>query len=113
VYDDEDISATEINLMPHEFGSVSWLKGWNFTTDLYRILEHAIERVRMRRHVQDPDPGGVVSCLFQSKAGPSSAEISRAVAKMYEDLPSEFRAAKAMSGDPKRDRLGFQGESSH
>jgi hypothetical protein len=52
-----------------------------------------------------------VSCLFQSKAGPSSAEISGAVAKMYEDLPSEFRAAKAMSGDPKRDRLGFQGES--
>ena len=34
-------------------GPVSWLQGWNFATDLYRVLEHAIDGFRNRNPSTD------------------------------------------------------------
>ena len=34
-------------------GPVSWLQGWNFVTDLYRVLEHAIDGFRSRNPSTD------------------------------------------------------------
>jgi hypothetical protein len=112
VYDDDDINPDGIRPVPREYGGVSWLKGWNFTSDLYRILEHAVERMRMRRNFVDPSPNGTVSALFQDKTGPSASEINGTVARLYSELPAEFRFAKAISGNLHQDRVGFQGETS-
>lgn len=111
VYDDDEI--TETGIVPRPPGSpsasrVSWLVGWSFTTNLYRILEHALDQLHLSR-VESGDKSGV-NVLYHSRKGPTPDEVLEVVAQMYADLPVEFKVAKAMSGNLEEDRFGFQGE---
>ena len=106
--DDEDIS--EQGIMPNNRTSPPWMKGWIFVVDLYRILEHAADRLRARKTLSADDPSSPVSMLFERERGPSTAEVMGVVTRLYEQLPQEFKGGKAMTGNIEEDRYGFQGE---
>ncbi|KAK4984673.1 hypothetical protein LTR50_006464 [Elasticomyces elasticus] len=44
---DDELIAPDAS--PMDGGKTCWLQGWNFTTDLYRVLEQATTRARKRR----------------------------------------------------------------
>lgn len=104
---DEEITPTGI--IPAHKGRPPWLKGWNFVVDLYRMLEHAAERLRARRTVSPDEPSGPVSILFERERGPNTAEVMAVVSQIYAKLPSDFKGGKAMTGDIEEDNYGFQG----
>ena len=97
---DEDI--TELGWNIREPFDLSFLHGWNFTTDMYRILEHLVGRLKNRKH--DPD---AISAMFTTP-GPTANEILDHLTKRYQALPAVFRSANVMTGDIKHDRFGFQ-----
>ena len=78
-----------------------WIVGWNFTTDLYRILEHNLTRLRSRssRFNLLGDPAGGESLFSTSQDR---------VAELYSTLPPVFRQLQPATGNPARDIYGFQ-----
>lgn len=93
----------DITLIPRQ--SVSWLRGWNFTTDLYRILEHAVDFHR-RRWSQGNGTTQVWS-LFGPASMPEGMVMDHVLA-LYSALPSQFRETLPVTGDPAKDLFGFQ-----
>ena len=109
VADDEDIQADHIKLAS---GTPSFLRGWNFVVDLYRILEHVNDRVRSAMPVKDGDPEQPLSQLFAKEARSfSTEEVLGTVQKMHDSLPVELKEAVEMTGNPKLDRYAYQGET--
>lgn len=86
-------------------GQLSFMKGWNFTTDLYRTLEHATERFRRRRAGGSTNVLG--NLLEQSATSLSSETILDLVEVMYSNLHPRFKETH-QSGDPVQDRLNIQ-----
>lgn len=76
----------------------TWIVGWNFTTDLYRRLEHVLARLRTRS-----SPFNV----FASAADDYSA-IQSEVQSLYLSLPQRFRELLPATGRLEEDILGFQ-----
>lgn len=85
--------------------SVSWLRGWNFTTDLYRILEHVVDGTR--RSFSLANGTQEVWSLF-SPASVSEPAVMDRVLSMYSALPSQFRETPPTTGDMGKDLFGFQ-----
>ncbi|ESA42895.1 hypothetical protein GE21DRAFT_5866 [Neurospora crassa] len=79
-----------------------WIVGWNFTTDLYRILEHNLSRLRTR------------SSRFHLVAGESvstptlNVSSQDRVNELYLALPPIFKQLQPATGDPAQDVYGFQ-----
>ncbi|KAK3950112.1 hypothetical protein QBC32DRAFT_21589 [Pseudoneurospora amorphoporcata] len=79
-----------------------WIVGWNFTTDLYRILEHNLSRLRTR------------SSRFYLMAGESVSTLTLnmssqdRVNELYMALPPIFKQLRPCTGDPAKDIYGFQ-----
>lgn len=79
-----------------------WITGWNFTTDLYRILEHNLSRLRSR------------SSKFNLLGDVANSSVSLPltsqdrVAELYSALPPVFKQLQPATGDPARDIYGFQ-----
>jgi hypothetical protein len=67
---------------------LSWLHGWNFTTGLYRVLEHAMDDFHRRR------PNSITSFspsdLFGREAPHQSVVLDK-VMSMHEELPPQFK----------------------
>ncbi|CAG7996415.1 unnamed protein product [Penicillium salamii] len=84
---------------------VAWLRGWNFTTDLYRILEHVVD-ANKRRHSSANGTSQVWS-LF-TPASMSEPAVMERVLSMYAALPSQFKETPPTTGDMARDLFGFQ-----
>ncbi|KAI1293106.1 fungal-specific transcription factor domain-containing protein [Xylaria venustula] len=83
-----------------------WVFGWNFTTDLYRVLEHALTRFRgnqcrVRR-------GTFLTDIFRDEATVTATSILDSVAQMYVNLPESFKRTPKMTYDSKGDLFGFQ-----
>jgi hypothetical protein len=78
--------------------SVPWIHGWNFTTDLYRILEHIVENSQQTSNA--------FTCLFPIAYAPDS--VLAHIQSLYMNLPSIFKEANAMTGNPDQDRYTFQ-----
>ena len=107
VFDDEEITPS--GFLPRRPGhGVSFLRGWNFVCDLYRVIEHATDRLRASRI------GGTalddVTGLYSRKGGPDPSEVLGVVARLYNALPIEFKRVNAMTGNLEKDRYGFTGE---
>jgi hypothetical protein len=83
----------------------SWLHGWNFTTEMYRILEHAMNDFHRRQH-QTIGPFSP-SELFSRDAPPQSVVLDRVTA-MHAALPSEFKEARGDSAGTIDDIFNFQ-----
>lgn len=84
---------------------VSWMHGWNFTTDLYRILEHVVDGTR--RKFSSANGTQEVWSLF-SPASMSEPAVMERVLSMYAALPSLFRETPPTTGDISKDLFGFQ-----
>lgn len=84
----------------------SWLCGWNFTTDLYRILEHAVNhyrasRIRLKKKNFLHEVFGVTDLATQ-------ASVLDAVMRMYANLPQCFKQTRPMTFNHTEDRYSFQ-----
>ena len=108
VYDDDEVTVTGI-IPPKPRSRVSFLRGWAFVVDLYRILEHATDHLRSSR-IGGATALDDVTGLYTRKLGPSEDEVMGTVADMYNALPDEFKRADPMTGCPELDRYGYTGE---
>jgi hypothetical protein len=113
--DDENFSDTGYNpqnsfMTPQQTitNPNCWLHGWNFTTELYRILEHAMDELHLRRL---SNIGSVsLSDLFRKRVPHKSVVLDK-VTSMYEELPAQFKGIKSMPQNGKGgpdDKIGFQ-----
>ncbi|KAJ5287342.1 hypothetical protein N7478_003028 [Penicillium angulare] len=84
---------------------VSWMHGWNFTTDLYRILEHVVDGTR--RKFSSANGTQEVWSLF-SPVSMSEPAVMERVLSMYAALPPQFRETPPTTGDIGQDLFGFQ-----
>lgn len=85
--------------------SVSWLEGFNFSLDLYRVLEHVIGKARAKQFKHD-DRRSVETLVFESSS--SDRNVMHNVLHMYYELPRQFKETSQATGDMKRDIFGFQ-----
>lgn len=81
-----------------EVRSTSWLCGWNFTTDLYRVLEHVIANFRDRRRHK----GSFPTNMFVDSSTVSVSAVRDAVVRLYANLPQCFKEVSQVTGDPAR-----------
>lgn len=81
------------------------MHGWNFTTDLYRILEHVVDGTR--RRFSSANGTTTVWSLF-SPASMSEPTVMERVLSMYTALPPQFRETPPITGDMSKDLFGFQ-----
>ena len=109
VFDDEDISATDIRLRPDQ---VSFLRGWNFCTDMYRLLENMNRMTRVRQEVSPDTPGHLTDAFLSGIKTPKDlvSDSLQFISKMHSDLPTELKAVRNLTGDPQADRTKFVGE---
>ncbi|CAK7206279.1 hypothetical protein SEUCBS139899_009066 [Sporothrix eucalyptigena] len=79
----------------------AWMVGWNYTTDLYRILEHNLNKLRSRSSKFN---------LLGETTTPGSFRTSSQdrVTELYAALPSVFKQLQPATGDPARDIFSFQ-----
>lgn len=84
---------------------VAWLRGWNFTTDLYRILEYVVDG--NRRRFSSANGTSQVWSLF-APASMSEPAVMERVLSMYAALPSQFKETPPTTGDMSKDLFGFQ-----
>lgn len=108
VFDDEDVTAATIRHRPDR---VSFLRGWNYCTDLYRLFENMDTQMRAWHEASEEEPGGTLNG-FLSRARQQSthhfaADILHLIATLHRSLPLELKTVKAMTGDPRVDRHGF------
>lgn len=86
---------------------VCWLHGLNFSTELYRVLEHAMDDFH---HRQPPTERFAPADLFAREL-PNPGMILNKVIGMYEELPSQFKEAKINPSTGKgvlQDKFSFQ-----
>lgn len=79
-----------------------WILGWNFTTDLYRILEHAVTRLRTRHSRFNFFTDGTTSGTVSNSA------ILQKVDSLYSALPPSFKELRPATGNLDTDIYGFQ-----
>ncbi|KAG9665113.1 hypothetical protein KCU95_g18677, partial [Aureobasidium melanogenum] len=103
-YDDGTIASTKIEAPPGQH-RVSWLVGWNFTIDLYRVLEHVVNKARAKRFNHD-DRRSVDSLVFGDAF--SEKSVMATMLNMYYALPPQFKSTPPMTGDPTQDIYAFQ-----
>lgn len=115
-YPAETVDDTEFELASTTPSTdrVSWLRGWNHTTDMYRMLEGLVDRLRAQKahslgfgtlgstHLGDP--------LLMPGQQPVE-QMLLALDSIYAELSSEFKVSPSLTGDPVADRFGFQGET--
>lgn len=80
-----------------------WMRGWNFTTDLYRILEHALDCQRRSSHIDTES----VWPLFRPTPV-SGSLVMEHVDSMFSALPSQLRVTEPVTGVQNCDIVGFQ-----
>ena len=82
----------------------SWLCGWNFTTDLYRALEHVITMFRDCAHNKRP----FLQEIYGDRTSISATSVRDSILSMYTSLPQRFKETPAITCDLTEDRYGFQ-----
>lgn len=77
-----------------------WFSGWNLTTDLYRLLEHAVLSLRFRRQKQ--------KSILQDYCGPDISQIMSRLSDLQGQILPQFESVASRSSDSGRNRCGFQ-----
>jgi len=78
--------------------SSSWLCGWNFTTDLYRVLEHVITDFRDRRRHKRTS----LSDMFGDKTALSATSVQDTIKALYGNLADCFKEFPEVTCNPSR-----------
>lgn len=86
--------------------SSSWLCGWNFITDLYRVLEHVVTHFRDCKSRTRKQP--FLHDIFGDLPSISQASVQNRVMAKYINLPQCFKETPPITYDIKQDRFGFQ-----
>ncbi|KAL4812995.1 fungal-specific transcription factor domain-containing protein [Aspergillus spinulosporus] len=109
---DDFISKNAHGVSPAENGRLTapglsddWICGWNFITDMYRMLEHAVDSQRRR-----PRPNNGTADAWSLFRLPQTAGswLMDHVLSMYSSLPPQFRETQPVTGDLAHDIFGFQ-----
>ncbi|KAI9661673.1 MAG: hypothetical protein M1821_008911 [Bathelium mastoideum] len=83
-----------------------WLHGWNFTTDLYRVMQQSVDEVRARRNSINARLRHIPS---STKVKPFSGDaVLVEVFTVYDALTPPFKTPPLVTGDHVRDIFGFQ-----
>jgi hypothetical protein len=93
VQNDDQIHDTRSQTCPAED---SFLTGWNFSIDLYKVIEHLVDRSRVKK-VQSHET--------------SARSLLEMMEGLHDQLPPIFKTVRPMSGDVEADCFGFQGKS--
>lgn len=107
VRNDEDITDAGSRRCPAE---ESFLTGWNFAIDLYKVIEYLIDRSRARKvqsRVRSTSP--LDSMIDQSQREPSGRSLLVMMEALHDQLPPIFKSVRPMSGNDEADCFGFQG----
>jgi len=83
----------------------SWIKGWNFVTDLYRILEHTVNRLGHLRNPVRRTPS--VQAYIEQGVLPQTSVLNN-IMTLYEQLPPVFKTTQPLTGNLQSDLFGFQ-----
>ncbi|OBT55252.1 hypothetical protein VE04_04671 [Pseudogymnoascus sp. 24MN13] len=113
-FSDEDFSNLLPQRSPHQGVEVrpgpaidtsSWLHGWNFTTDLYVVLEHAMDGFHRRRPrtIAHFSPNNMFN-----RVAPSQSTVLDKVMWMHQQLPDRFKEIQPVTSDTGEGRLSFQ-----
>jgi hypothetical protein len=100
-----DEYITTFGTLPSVQPFTSWLRGWNFTTDLYLMLEQAFNRLRARHSRIDDRLD--VNAVFGIHTA-SSAAVLAYITSRYNSLPTNFKSFDPPTGKLERDIFGFQ-----
>ena len=101
-YNQQVLSPVDVGPSPSgrwgEVRSSSWICGWNFTTDLYRVLEHVITNFRDRkRHKRT-----FLNDMFGERNAVSASSIRDSIMTLYGNLPRCFKEFPEVTCDPTR-----------
>lgn len=83
-----------------------WFSGWNATTDLYRVLEHAVSEFRVKRRPRPSILQGSQDTVETSAV--TTEVVMRRLSRIQEELMPQFEAISSRSTDSGRNRCGFQ-----
>jgi hypothetical protein len=97
------ISSSNVTIVSRQ--PVAWLRGWNFTTDLYRVLENVVDG--NRRRLSSANWTTQLWSLFDPLSISEPTVMDR-VMTMYSAIPSQFRETPPITGDMSKDLFGFQ-----
>ncbi|KAM0274366.1 hypothetical protein ACHAQH_007903 [Verticillium albo-atrum] len=89
------------------FPSGGWLIGWNYITDLYRVLEHVIVRFRSRK-ITAVDRGQMYAGYGFTHMPPPIDDILANVLAQRAALPTYLARAQPPSPDVESNLCGFQ-----
>lgn len=84
---------------------VTWLQGWTFSVDLYRVLEHALNKARAKK-CQHEDRRNVDKLMFIDSV--PDKEVMPTVLRMYYELPLAFKETPVMGENSSRSLYAFQ-----
>lgn len=101
--DIEEDAAT--NLSPQSSKPANWVRGLNFSLDLYRVLEHVLNKYRARKFNHD-DRRTVDNLIFADTF--EDRNVMQTMLNMYYELPRQFKETPQLTGDMEKDRFGFQ-----
>ncbi|VUC26863.1 unnamed protein product [Clonostachys rosea] len=107
VFDDDDIDETRTW---YRNDKVSFLRGWNFCTDLYRLIEHVDSTNREVNTMNSASgPGSVITSFLSRLKTPAhfASDTLALISSMHRELPPELKKVRAMTGDLDTDRFGF------
>lgn len=105
----EDELITPLGTLPSPKPTISWLRGWNFTTDLYLTLEHAYSQLRKPAALIDNRIDvATIFGLPTLLSSHSSTAVLTSITERYHDLPSNFKIFAPPTGNRLRDIFGFQ-----
>lgn len=103
--DDDAFSDRVTPTSVHSQKCPSWIKGWNFITDLYRILEHTVNRLGHLRNPIRRMPS--VQAHVEQGNHPQPSVLNN-IMTIYEQLPPVFKATHPLTGNLQSDLFGFQ-----
>jgi hypothetical protein len=97
-----------LTTLPAQQSATSWLRGWNFTTDLYLTLEYVSNR-RRARHARIDNRIDVAAVFgTPTAAASSSSDVLASITAHYAALPAQFKLFAPPTGDRASDIFGFQ-----
>lgn len=101
--DDDQITPTSCLSTPEG----NWIRGWNVTTDMFRVLEHTVKRVRSSHQASRMDRSHVLHLLAPERF--NSTLVMEGVLRLYHQLPDRFRDYSVRAtGNLADDLYGFQ-----
>jgi hypothetical protein len=106
-FSDGGYQGPNMIIPPQAANPICWLHGLNFCTELYRILEHAMDDFHSRR----PNNNRFSPADLFKRDTPQPNVVLNKVMSMFENLPPHFKETKFNPSDAKggvEDKFSFQ-----